>query len=157
MEISKINNLVELFFKKLEEVDNKKPFLNTLKSEKVIYNWNDVSERILKLSSKIESLIKSGDRCLIISENSPNWLIPDISIMNAGGISVPIFTTYSADDYKYILEDCKPSLIIISNNSQLKKINKFFLKYCDKITILFCTCVHVKKSFLSVFNHLRNG
>jgi len=38
---------------------------------------------------------------------------------------VPIFTTYSADDYKYILEDCKPSLIIISNNSQLKKINKF--------------------------------
>ena len=125
MEISKINNLVELFFKKLEEVDNKKPFLNTLKSEKVIYNWNDVSERILKLSSKIESLIKSGDRCLIISENSPNWLIADISIMNAGGISVPIFTTYSADDYKYILEDCKPSLIIISNNSQLKKINKF--------------------------------
>ena len=125
MEISKINNLVELFFKKLEEVDNKKPFLNTLKSEKVIYNWNDVSERILKLSSKIESLIKSGDRCLIISENSPNWLIADISIMNAGGISVPIFTTYSADDYKYILEDCKPSLIIISNNSQLKKIKKF--------------------------------
>ena len=125
MKISKINNLVELFFKKLEEVDNKKPFLNTLKSEKVIYNWNDVSERILKLSSKIESLIKSGDRCLIISENSPNWLIADISIMNAGGISVPIFTTYSADDYKYILEDCKPSLIIISNNSQLKKINKF--------------------------------
>ena len=125
MEISKINNLVELFFKKLEEVDNKKPFLNTLKSEKVIYNWNDVSERIIKLSSKIESLIKSGDRCLIISENSPNWLIADISIMNAGGISVPIFTTYSADDYKYILEDCKPSLIIISNNSQLKKINKF--------------------------------
>ena len=125
MEISKINNLVELFFKKLEEIDDKKPFLNTLKSEKVIYNWNDVSERILKLSSKIESLIKSGDRCLIISENSPNWLIADISIMNAGGISVPIFTTYSADDYKYILEDCKPSLIIISNNSQLKKINKF--------------------------------
>ncbi len=125
MEISKINNLVELFFKKLEEIDNKKPFLNTLKSEKVIYNWNDVSERIIKLSSKIESLIKSGDRCLIISENSPNWLIADISIMNAGGISVPIFTTYSADDYKYILEDCKPSLIIISNNSQLKKINKF--------------------------------
>ena len=125
MEISKINNLVELFFKKLEEIDNKKSFLNTLKSEKVIYNWNDVSERIIKLSSKIESLIKSGDRCLIISENSPNWLIADISIMNAGGISVPIFTTYSADDYKYILEDCKPSLIIVSNNSQLEKINKF--------------------------------
>ena len=36
----------------------------------------------------------------------------DISIMNAGGISVPIFTTYSENDYEYILKDCKPSLIV---------------------------------------------
>ena len=34
MEVSKINSLVELFFKKLEEVDNTKSFLNSLKSEK---------------------------------------------------------------------------------------------------------------------------
>ena len=48
----------------------------------------------------------------------------DIAIMNAGGISVPIFTTYSANDYEYILNDCKPSLIIVSNNDQFKKIKK---------------------------------
>ena len=49
----------------------------------------------------------------------------DISIMNAGGISVPIFTTYSSNDYKYILNDCKPSLIIVSNQEQFNKIKKF--------------------------------
>ena len=42
--------------------------------------------------------------------------------MNAGGISVPIFTTYSSSDYEYIFNDCKPSLIIVSNNNQFKKI-----------------------------------
>ena len=125
MEVSKINSLVELFFKKLEEVDNKKPLLNTLKSEKKTYNWSDISERIFKLSSKIKKLIKSGDKCLILSENNPNWFISDIAIMNAGGISVPIFTTYSANDYKFILEDCNPTLIIVSNNSQFKKIKEF--------------------------------
>ena len=125
MEVSKINSLVELFFKKLEEVDNKKPLLNSLKSEKKTYNWSDVSERIFKLSSKIKKLIKSGDKCLILSENNPNWFISDIAIMNAGGISVPIFTTYSANDYKFILEDCNPALVIISNNTQFKKIKKF--------------------------------
>ena len=46
--------------------------------------------------------------------------------MNAGGISVPIFTTYSDNDYKYILEDCKPTLVIVSNNSQFKKIKEFY-------------------------------
>ena len=122
MKISKINSLVELFFIKLEEVDKNKPFLNSLKSEKTIYSWSDVSERIHKLSNKLKTLIKFGDRCLILSENNPNWLISDISIMNAGGISVPIFTTYSDNDYKYILEDCNPTLIIVSNNSQFRKI-----------------------------------
>ena len=43
----------------------------------------------------------------------------DIAIMNAGGISVPIFTTYSANDYKYILNDCKPSLIFVSNQRSI--------------------------------------
>tara|TARA_B100001175_G_scaffold265935_1_gene236430 strand:- start:209 stop:1663 length:1455 start_codon:yes stop_codon:yes gene_type:complete len=49
----------------------------------------------------------------------------DISVMNAGGISVPIFTTYSANDYEYILKDCNPSLIIVSTNDQFKKIKKY--------------------------------
>ena len=49
----------------------------------------------------------------------------DIAVMNAGGISVPIFTTYSSNDYKYILNDCKPTIIIVSNNDQFKKIKNF--------------------------------
>ena len=125
MEISKINSLVELYFKKSKEVDKKKIFLEWLRPQKQIYDWNDISNQILKLSIKIKSLIKSGDRCLILSENRPSWLISDIAIMNAGGISVPIFTTYSPNDYKYILNDCKPTIIIVSNNIQYQKIKSF--------------------------------
>ena len=124
MEINKLNSLVELYFKKCEEVDPNQPFLKWLKPGKPTYSWGDIKERILKLSSKIKSLIKEGDRCLILSENRPYWLMADIAVMNAGGISVPIFTTYSANDYEYILNDCKPSLIIVSTNDQFKKIKK---------------------------------
>jgi len=124
MEIDKLNSLVELYFKKCEEVDPNRPFLKWLKPRKPTYTWGDIKERIFKLSSKIQSLIKEGDRCLILSENRPYWLMADIAVMNAGGISVPIFTTYSSNDYEYILNDCKPSLIIVSNNDQFKKIKK---------------------------------
>ena len=126
MNIEKINSLVELFFKKLEEIDKQKSFLRWLKNENESdYTWEEVSEKILKLSYKIKNLIKKGDRCLLLSENRPEWLIADIAVMNAGGISVPIFTTYAADDYKYIINNCKPSLFIISNNQQYEKIKNF--------------------------------
>ena len=133
MKIDKLNSLVELYFKKCDEVNHKKPFLKWLKLYQPTYNWGDVKERIFKLSSKIKSLINEGDRCLILSENRPYWLIADIAVMNAGGISVPIFTTYSSNDYKYILNDCKPSLIIVSNNSQYKKIKKYINSDIQKI------------------------
>ena len=124
MKIDKLNSLVELYFKKCDEVDPNRSFLKWLKPGKPTYSWGDINERVLKLSSKIKSLIKEGDRCLILSENRPYWLISDLAVMNAGGVSVPIFTTYSSNDYEYILNDCKPSLIIVSNNDQFKKIKK---------------------------------
>ena len=133
MEVNKLKSLVDLYFKKIEKVDGKKPFLKWLKSDKPTYNWEEITLRIYKLSAKIKSLINEGDRCLLLSENRPYWLIADISIMNSGGISVPIFTTYSESDYEYILNDCKPSLIFVSNQDQFNKIKKFISSDVKKI------------------------
>ena len=92
MELSKTNSLVELYFIKSSEVDGKRPFLKWLKQDKRTYNWEDTTERIYKLTNKIRSLIKNGDRCLILSENRPYWLMTYIAIMNAGGISAVSYT-----------------------------------------------------------------
>jgi len=133
MEINKLNSLIELYFRKCDEVENKKNFLKWLKPDTQTYNWGDIKERVYKLSFKIKSLISDGERCLILSENRPDWLISDIAVMNAGGIPVPIFTTYSSNDYEYILNDCKPSLIIVSNNNHYKKIKRYINLDVQKI------------------------
>ena len=126
MTISKTNSLVELFFKSLDEVQENKPFLKWLKKDSShVYTWGEVGKKIFKLSERIKTLIKEGDRCILLSENRPEWLIADLAIMNAGGISVPIFTTYAPNDYEYILKDCTPSLIIVSSIEQLKKVKNF--------------------------------
>ena len=62
MDIRKLNSLVDLYFKKTEEVDGKRSFLKWLKPGKQTYNWEDVTERIYKLTAKIKSLIRQGDR-----------------------------------------------------------------------------------------------
>ena len=152
MDVSKSNSLVELYFSKYKEINNSETFLQWLKPEKTKeYSWQDVTEKIFKLSHRIRKVITSEDRCLLISENRPEWLIADLAIMNAGGISVPIFTTYSDNDYKYIIEDCKPSVIIVSNLVQFNKIKKYFNNEI-KLVISFEEINHQSLIIKDIFN-----
>ena len=81
-------------------------------------SWKQVGFKISVLSQYLKNNISKGDRVVLLSENRPEWLITDIAIMNAGGITVPLFTTYSEKDYEYIIKDCKPKICIVSNNQK---------------------------------------
>ena len=101
MKLSDINNLLELFFFQYEKQNKKQLFLTSLKDKENKYSWEDAYKNILKLSKEIKKHIKKNDRCLIISENRPEWLISDLSVMLSGGITVPAYTTYAERDYEY--------------------------------------------------------
>ena len=137
MKIENINSLVELYFKKYDEIKNKKDpsFLFGLSSKDKNYslNWNEVTLKIKSLTTFLQNYISPGDRCVLLSENRPQWLIADIAIMNSGGVTVPLFTTYSDSDYEYIINDCGPKVCIVSNKLQYEKIEKFLN---DKIKII---------------------
>ena len=122
MKLNNYNNLLELFFDQYEKQDKNKIFLTNLGSPKYKLSWEKTYLLVNHLSSQISKDIKLGDRCILISENRPEWLISDLAIMLAGGISVPSYTTYTTKDYEYIIQDCEPSVIIVSNNIQFNKI-----------------------------------
>ena len=138
MELNRINSLVQLFFEKYKEKKELKnqPFLKWLKTnENDFLTWEQVKHKICLLSEYLRENVSKGDRCVLLSENRPEWLIADIAIMNAGGVTVPLFTTYSEKDYEYILNDCKPKICIISNDIQFKKIKKFISHETKVISI----------------------
>ena len=138
MQLSRINSLVELFFSKYKEINSvaDKPFLKWLKeNEKNFFTWEQVKFKIQILSEYLRTNLADGDRCILLSENRPEWLISDISIMNAGGVTVPLFTTYSEKDYEYIINDCKPKICIVSNEIQFKKIEKFISEEIKVLSI----------------------
>jgi long-chain acyl-CoA synthetase len=128
MQIEKTNNLLELFYDQYQRQDKESIFLQSLKEPKKKYSWDDVYLNINKLSEEVSKYIKKGDRCMLISENRPEWMIADLSIMLSGGITVPAYTTYSERDYEYIIDDCTPAILIISDKIQFEKIKDIIPK-----------------------------
>ena len=128
MEINRVNNLLELFYNQYQTQDKTSVFLQPLKEVEKKYSWEDVYSNIIKLSEEISKYIKKGDRCLLISENRPEWMISDLSIMLSGGITVPAYTTYTERDYEYIIDDCSPTVLIISDKTQYLKIKNIIPK-----------------------------
>jgi len=128
MQIDKINNLLELFYEQYQKQNKKSIFLQSLKEPQKKYSWEDVYLNINKLSEEISKHIQKGDRCLLISENRPEWMISDLAIMLSGGVTVPAYTTYTERDYEYIIDDCTPTIIIISDKIQYEKIKNLIPK-----------------------------
>ena len=141
MEINKINNLLELFYYQYQKQNKDDIFLVSLKEPKQKYSWEDVYLNIIKLSKEISKYINKGDRCLIISENRPEWMIADLSIMLSGGVTVPAYTTYVERDYEYIIDNCEPSVVFVSDNIQYEKIKTIISKkeFIKKVIIFDST------------------
>ena len=136
MNLKQINNLTELFFNQFNKQINKdKILLSTLGDKRKNYSWQETHDFINLVSNELRKVISKGDRCLLISENRPEWFIADLSIMLSDGITVPAYTTYAENDYNYILNDCTPSIIFVSNIEQFNKLKNIIKdkKFIKKI------------------------
>ena len=129
MKLESYNNLLELFFDRYQLENKNEIFLQSLKNENSNFTWKKTFDAIQNLSLFLDQYISTNDRCLLISENRPEWLISDLSIMLSKGITVPAYTTYVERDYEFLINDCKPSVIIVSDATQLKKINTIIKKH----------------------------
>ena len=129
MNLKEFKSLIDLFFYQAEKQNPQSVFLESLNPRnKKKFTWGETSSNIYKLAKTLRANITDGDRCLLVSENRPEWLISDIAIMLANGITVPAYTTYTENDYKYLIEDSQPSVIIVSNKEIHDKLKNIINK-----------------------------
>ena len=85
----------------------------------------EVFERIRDLSLGLGSLgVSSGDRVAMVAESRPEWLLSDLAILAAGGVTVPVYPTLSASGAKYILQDSAAKVVVVSTRLQLDKVQE---------------------------------
>jgi long-chain acyl-CoA synthetase len=85
----------------------------------------DWFDRIRDLSLGLTSLgVGAGDRVVIMSESRPEWLSADFAILTAGAITVPVYSTLTAAQARYIIQDSGARLAFVSTAEQLEKLQR---------------------------------
>jgi long-chain acyl-CoA synthetase len=66
--------------------------------------------------------IRHGDRVAILSENRPEWTIADFASLLLGAVTVPIYSTLTAEQTAFLLRDSGARVVFVSSNNQLQKV-----------------------------------
>jgi long-chain acyl-CoA synthetase len=83
----------------------------------------EVFEQVRDLSLGLSALgVGAGDRVAILSESRPEWLLTDLAVVTAGGVTVPVYPTLSAAQARYIFQNCAAKVVVVSTRLQLEKI-----------------------------------
>jgi long-chain acyl-CoA synthetase len=66
--------------------------------------------------------VGKGDRVAILSENRPEWTIADFAALSLGAVTVPVYSTQTAEQTAFLLNDSGPRVIAVSTKHQLEKV-----------------------------------
>ena len=140
------------FFETVKKHPNKPALL--YKKEGVYFpiTYRELSKKVETLSASLLALgVGSGDKVAILSENRPEWVISDLSIMAIGAIVVPLHSTFSPKAVCSVLTHSEAKVLIVSNSDLLNKVllGQKHLKHLKMIILLECLTATQKEVLTS--------
>lgn len=76
----------------------------------------EFSRRVRNISAGLRAFgLKSGDKLVILSENRPEWVMVDLAAICLGAVTVPIYTSLTPPQIKYIVNDSEARFVVCSS------------------------------------------
>ncbi|MBU0741026.1 long-chain fatty acid--CoA ligase [bacterium] len=119
-----VTTIPQLFYASVKE----RPRADLFSSKDAEGVYRDVSsaetQRLVRaIRLGLDSLgVGRGDRVAILSENRLEWALADLAALSLGAVDVPIYPTLLPDTIEFILKDCAPVAVFVSNAEQAAKI-----------------------------------
>jgi long-chain acyl-CoA synthetase len=86
-------------------------------------SWKSFVQEVRQAAKALLALgIPAGSNVTILGFNRPEWTTLDLATMLIGGAPAGIYTTNSAAECKYIIENAETPLILVENEMQWRKI-----------------------------------
>ena len=85
--------------------------------------WSEAGRRVRNVAGGLLGLgFKKEERGAILATSRPEWVIADLGILAAGGATSTIYTSNTAEESAYILEDSGSRVCFVENAMQEAKL-----------------------------------
>jgi len=88
-------------------------------------SWTELARRARDVADGLAALgARRGDRMAILGETQIEWIVADLGILGAGGITVTIYQSNQAPECQFILENSGARWIFCDTEAQVAKIRQ---------------------------------
>jgi len=85
--------------------------------------WSELGELIHSLALGLRKLgLRPNEAVCIIADTCRDWMVTDLAIIAAGGVTVGAYTTITARQTQYIIEHCEARFVVVQNRTLLEKL-----------------------------------
>lgn len=118
-------NLVALFEAQVKRGGDKTAVRHKREGAWRDVSWNEMARRVRDVADGLASLgLQRGDRVAVIGETNLEWILADLGILGAGGITVTIYQSNKPHEVQYILEDSGARYVFCDTEVQAQKIRE---------------------------------
>ncbi len=87
------------------------------------WSWRETAQAVREVSMGLASLgFEPGERASILSNTVVEWVISDLAVLCAAGVSNGIYPTDSPEQIRYICEDSRTVVVFVEDDEQLDKL-----------------------------------
>ncbi len=89
-------------------------------NERKVVNYREFMNQVEQFARGLVKLgVEPGDRVYLLADNSPKWIVADLGILQAGGVSVPRGADTTPPESEYILRHSGATVVIAQNRKLL--------------------------------------
>lgn len=100
-------------------------------------SWSEYFDKVQSLAFGLQSNgLKKSQRLGIVSDTRFEWAVTDMACLSSGAVLVPIYSSNTAEDMEFILNNAEVKILILENDHLIEKWNKI-AQNCPKVEKVF--------------------
>jgi len=116
----RFRSIPELLFHRIQATPHHPAYLVPEGDSWKTISWTTFGEQVQALAMGLRALgLKAGERCAIQATTSYSWILADVAVLCAAGITTTIYPTATWEEALHILKDAQVRFLFVENEENL--------------------------------------